>query len=322
MKSIFLFITIALLSSVAIAQQPYNGSFEQWSTRLQPDGWGTWAAVYYVYNNALGDSMMKLAARDSSTHADYPHDTISVRLTVDTVSLPSLGPQTYAGFLSYGGAYYIRPPDTARGLHFGYYPYKKMPDSLIFDYKYIPAPGFTDTALAIMTMQRFDSAIQTEISYLSTSWRIDTASVWTHVAIPLRALYNNTVTLPPDTIQLIFLSSVAYPLHRGTTLWLDSEHFDASINILPTAINDISHLRGITAYPNPANSAVNILIQQEDAGSSIYIYDASGRSVYSGTLDKLHTTINTQELNDGIYTIRIHSVDHLTIYSGNISIVR
>lgn len=324
MRKVFLFIAIALMSLQASAQQPYNGSFEQWSNGLQPDGWGTWAAVYAQYNAVLGDSMLRLAARDSLTHANYPHDTISVRLTVDTITLPAQGLVTLAGFISYGGASYVAPPDTAPGLRFGYYPYKKMPDSLIFDYKYVPAIGFNDSALVIMTMQRFDSTIQKEISYLSASWLLDTTSQWTHRAFPLGALYNDTVTLAPDTIQLIFLSSVASHMHRGTTLWLDSVHFDAGVNVIvdtTVGITNIGQMKGVTAYPNPANKQLNILVQPNEIGSGIELYDAEGKLVCTAIIDKAHFIISTQHLSEGLYTIKVHSTDRLTLYSGRISLL-
>ena len=107
MKKVFLFIAMAVATSGISAQQVYNGNFETWFSRLQPDGWGTWAAAIVNYNVALGDSLNRLAWRDSTTHASYPypHDTLSVRLVVDTCTFPSQGQITLAGFISLGGAF-------------------------------------------------------------------------------------------------------------------------------------------------------------------------------------------------------------------------
>ena len=323
MKKVFLFIALAVVTSTVSAQQLYNGSFETWYSRLQPDGWGTWAAAIANYNGVLGDSLNRLVWRDSTTHASYPNDTLSVRMVVDTCTFPSQGQLTLAGFISLGGAFYVPPPDTAPGLYFGYYPYKKKPDSLIFDYKYIPAAGYFDSAVVVMTMNRFDSIHQAEVMYLYNSWILDTASAWTHHSIPLVGKYAVIDTFAPDSIQLVIISSVASHLHRGTTLWLDSIHFDASVNIIdtPLAVIDFKYINVVNAYPNPASSRLNILVQPSEVGSSIQLYDADGREVYSGIIDRQNYSINTQSLAAGIYSLRIPSSDHITIYCGQVSIV-
>lgn len=321
MKKVFLFIALAMTTTAMSAQQIYNGSFEAWYSRLQPDGWGTWAAAVAPYNGALGDSLIRLAWRDSTIHANYPHDTLSVRLVVDTCTFPSQGQLTLAGFISLGGAFYVPPPDTAPGLYYGYYPYKKRPDSLIFDYKYIPAAGYYDSALVVMTMNRYDSAHQSEVMYLYNSWLLDTASAWTHIRIPLVDYYAVHDTFAPDSIQLIILSSVASHLHRGTTLWLDSIHFDAKVDIRDTTgIINIQNIKGVKAYPNPANNQLNILVQPDEVGSRLQLYDADGREVYNAIIPRQDFIINTVRLADGIYSLQVHSTDRLTVYRGKITV--
>ena len=325
MKKVFLFFGMALMVTALSAQQLYNGSFEQWSSFTNPDGWGTWATAVGQYNQVLGDSLGRLASKDSLVHANYPNDTSSVRIIVDTITMPAQGQVTLSGFIAYGGAFYNPPPDTPAGLQFGYYPYTKMPDSLIFDYMFIPATAYDDSALVVMTMERFDSTVQQEVSYLSAAWLLAPATQWTHQAIPLKALYNDTVTLPPDSIQLIVFASVAANKHVGTTLILDTIHFDASVDILDstdtTGIVNIQNIRGVKAYPNPANGRLNILVQQSEIGSGIELFDATGRQVYAGKIDQAAYLINTECLSDGVYSIRVNSTDRLTIYTGHVSIV-
>ena len=325
MKKVFLFLALALMTSTMSAQQLYNGSFETWYSRLQPDGWGTWAAAVAQFNGPLGDSLIRLAWRDSTTHANYPypHDTLSVRMVVDTCTFPFQGQLTLAGFISLGGAFYVPPPDTAPGLYYGYYPYKKKPDSLIFDYKYVPAAGFYDSALVVMTMNRFDSIHQTEVFYLSYSWLLDTASSWTHHSIPLVNYYAVHDTFAPDSIQLIIISSVAGHLHQGTSLWLDSIHFDASVNIIdtPLGVINVQYVRGINAYPNPCTGQLNILVQPSEVGSSIQMYDAEGREVYNARISRQDFILNTECLPDGVYSLRVHSTDGLTIYTGRVTVM-
>jgi len=316
---------MAWMVNVLCAQQLNNGSFEQWSSFTNPDGWGTWATSVGQFNGPLGDSLSRLVTKDSLDHANYPNDTFSVRMTVDTITMPAQGQVTLAGFIAYGGAFYNPPPDTPAGLQFGYYPYTKKPDSLIFDYKYIPAAGYFDTALVVMTMNRFDSASQSEVWYLSHSWILDTTSFWTHISIPIKDYYLVNDTFKPDSIQLIVFSSVAANKHLGTTLWLDTIHFDASVDIIidtfPAGIANIQNLRGVKAYPNPANDQLNILVQADEVGSTLELYDAEGRKVYSGIIDRPSYSINTQCLSEGVYSIKVNSTDRLTIYTGRVTVV-
>ena len=115
MKKAFLFFGLVLVTTALSAQQLYNGSFEQWSSFTNPDGWGTWATAIGQFNGVLGDSLGRLVTKDSLDHANYPNDTNSVRMTVDTITLPAQGQVTLAGFIAYGGAFYNPPPDTPAG---------------------------------------------------------------------------------------------------------------------------------------------------------------------------------------------------------------
>jgi len=317
-----------LMSAAMSAQQIYNGNFESWYSPYNPDGWGTWATTVGQFNGALGDSLGRLCRKDSLDHANYPNDTNSVRLMVDTITFPSqTSPVTLAGFIALGGAFYNSLPDTPVGLQFGYYPYTARPDSLIFEYKYIPAAGSDDTAIVVMTMNRYDSAAGNETWYIYESWLLSPVDSWTHVALPLDYLIDRlTDTLRPDSIQLYVISSLSQ-IHRGTTLWLDTIRFDASVDIIdsldtfPAGISNIQNIRGVKAYPNPADAALHILVQPGDVGSGIELYDAEGRQAYRATIDNASYTIDTRCLPDGVYSLRVYSTDRLTVYTGRITVV-
>ena len=310
------------MSAAISAQNIYNGNFESWYSPLNPDGWGTWASTVGQLNATVGDSLGRLCMKDSLDHANYPNDTNSVRMTVDTITLPAQGLVTLAGFIALGGAYYNALPDTPVGLQFGYYPYSAEPDSLIFEYKYIPAAGFDDTAIVVMTMNRYDSASGTEVMYIDTSWLLSPVSQWTHVAYKLNYLIPPGDTLAPDSIQLFVISSL-YQQHRGTTLWLDTIRFDASVDIIydTTGITNIQNMHGVKAYPNPADGELHVLVQSKDVGSGIELYDADGRQAYHSTIDNTSYIIDTRSLPDGVYSLRVHSTDRLTVYTGRITIV-
>jgi hypothetical protein len=323
MSKLLLLLSLLCVTTLLSAQQVYNGSFETWYSPTNPDGWGTWALTISQFNGAFGDSLVRLAARDSVEHANYPNDTVSLRLTVDTATLPGQYQVTLAGFASLGGASYT-PPPLGTGLEFGYYPYIDRPDSLIFDYKYIPAAGYTDSALVVMTMERFDSASQIELYYIAESWLLDTTSQWTHVALHLDYLSGDTFTLNPDSIQIYFIASVAANKHRGTTLWIDTVHFDASVNPIdtpPTGISDIKNIKRISTYPNPADNEFHIVVPQTEIGSTTRLFDPDGKVVYQGNILSTDQIIDTRRLAPAIYSLEIRSIDHLTVYHGLATVV-
>jgi Secretion system C-terminal sorting domain len=322
MKRCGLFLFFISLSVGLWAQQPFNGSFERWSSPTNPDGWGTWATVASA-NPVVSDSMIRFARKDSlNVPGIYSSDTSSVRLAVDTITLPSQGQVTLAGFVCLGGATNAAYPDTPVGLRFGFYPYRKYPDSLILDYKYSPAG--IDTALVVMTMIRFDSASQHEVKYLNNSWTIAASSGWAHMSIPLFNYYQNLDTFLPDSIQLYVLSSISANPQIGTTLWLDSVHFDASVNIIidtfPLGISPVNKGK-VSIYPNPADTHFDLLLPESESGCSVQLYDAEGRQVYTGKAERTLSAIDTRSLPDGNYVLKVHSTDHLTVYSGHVSVI-
>lgn len=312
-----------MLSITLPAQQLYNGGFELWSSPANPDGWGTWASAVGQYNSILGDSLQRLALRDTINFAaNNAQDSTSVKLVVDTCSFPSQGLLTLPGFIAYGGAFYAAYPDTPAGLRFGYYPYSKKPDSLIFDYKYVPATANNDSALVIMTMNRYDSALSIEVIYVSQSWLLTPTNTWTHLVLPINYLV--TDTLKPDSIQLIFLSSVASAPHRGTALWLDTIHFDAGVDIIDTVntgIANIGNSAKVKAYPNPSGNSLNVILPQQETGSIIELIDGTGQVLYNAAANTCNNTIDTKTFCEGIYTLRIYSADSLTTYTGRVSIL-
>ena len=313
-------ILICMLSFTAFGQQIPNGSFKYWGSSYTPDGWGTWASAIAPYNNTSALSLSKLASKDTAA-LDYPQDSATLKLTVDTVTLPSQGLITLAGFASLGGSGYTGPPNGS-GLTFGYLSYTAKPDTLYFDYKYT-TPAADDTAAIIMILTGFDSTSNMHTTYLVQTWLLPLASQWRrNNAISLINLYNPALHGHPDSLQLIFYSSVSSSPHIGTTLWIDSLHFDASVNpptVGISASNDFENT--VYAYPNPSYGRLEIDIPIRCRGSKVKLVDTEGREAYSGYLTDTHNLISTSGLSSGTYSLLIYSTDGLTRYRGRISIV-
>ena len=297
--------------TTAVAQQIPNGNFENWGSSYSPDGWGTWAGATSIA------SMAKLATIDTGI-GQQTNGRASLRLSVDTVTVPFQGQITLSGFAVLGGARYIAPP-SGTGIQYGSLPYIQLPDTLFFDYKYLAATGSYDTALMTMLLTRYDTASHSRKTFLGFTLGIDTASQWTTRVLPLQKLYDSTITGLPDTLQIIFYASLG-AAHRGATLWVDSLRFDASV-IVVSSIEDIKDANVIYAYPNPTQQAIHVVAKPEVMGSRIALLDMQGREVYSGKIDKNPFTISTTDLPSGCYSLQVTSVNPSTTSHGKINIV-
>lgn len=70
------------------------------------------------------------------------------------------------------------------------------------------------------------------------------------------------------------------------------------------------------AYPNPANTELNIQINEATKGASISLFSANGQLVYESILNQ-NTLLDTKAFANGIYTVLLRKegqVIHQTLY--------
>ena len=71
-------------------------------------------------------------------------------------------------------------------------------------------------------------------------------------------------------------------------------------------LNDLSDSNFITIYPNPVKNTLNIKLKNQiQADASLF--DVNGRKVLEQKIQALNTSINIEDLNAGIYVLKIHS---------------
>ncbi len=179
-----------------------NGSFEMWDTTFMPPR--PTGYTYYTRNNlpvVVADSNARwgnLCARMESLLQDTGlHGNVFNGRIVDARNpFPDM----------WGGSPYtlLQPPD-----------------SIIFYYKYTYTQQ--DTAEVYMVLKKFGAPIDAYPggngvrSFLIT----DTTSQWQRYSAPIGWLSRT-----PDTVFLAFLSTTRYHPKTGSTLWIDSVHFD------------------------------------------------------------------------------------------------
>ena len=82
-----------------------------------------------------------------------------------------------------------------------------------------------------------------------------------------------------------------------------------------SAINNMNSLANVSIYPNPVVSLINIQIDDNDVNSyQVEIINITGQKVFTNSYSNLSTSVNVENLNSGIYFIRI-TADNKKIYN-------
>ncbi len=206
MKGKFTILAVFLASFLtSFAQQPPNGSFENFSDPFTPVGW---IGVEDLSQNILGLQSSIFTFQDTTT---FTKGSASIKLVTDTIPHYVQLVGVIPGIISLGtGMLDINNNPVFFGIPFNY-----RPDSIIFDYK-LTSPGL-DTAGAQLTLTRHDSAVFYHGLLLAPD------SNWVHMAVSLTGGYSNSNF--PDNIQIQFVASYGNNPVIGTTLHVDDLHF-------------------------------------------------------------------------------------------------
>ncbi|MEI7595526.1 MAG: T9SS type A sorting domain-containing protein [Bacteroidota bacterium] len=143
-----------------------------------------------------------------------------------------------------------------------------------------------------------------------------TATAGTLLAATIQ-LNGNFTTVPKDTILLgadnTYLGSTAiastiYINVGGTFDWYSSSSIPvvglSLQNPTTVSVNNINANKEVVVYPNPANNMLNIVNAGNDA--KITIMNSLGQVVFN-TIATGNTTINTENLSEGVYFVKVNS---------------
>ena len=181
-------------------QQPTNGSFETWTSGINPDGW-------VDVETLLGAPSSFLTFKDTS----HTVGSFSVKILADSIAGVTQG-QVIGGLISLGtGALSNTGSPQFTGV-----PFTSRPDTLIFDFKY-STPGLDTAAVFLSLTKQFTDQV------IGVGFALTPVAGWTHVAIPLGTFYNDANS--PDTIQLQFSASNAQVSIVGSALNVDGLRF-------------------------------------------------------------------------------------------------
>jgi nitrogen fixation protein FixH len=135
---------------------------------------------------------------------------------------------------------------------------------------------------------------------------------------------NPEIVIEPINSQLVYGNPLVFEVAESDlTLFCDASsnkymaNMPQSLNKTIANIIDTSNsaLLNIKAYPNPSSNELNVVIDNENESiTQIEIFDAIGNSVIKiesqeNSIHKLENAclVNTRNLKDGIYIIRVRS---------------
>jgi Secretion system C-terminal sorting domain len=297
MKKLFTILFVSAMSTASFAQQLPNVGFENW-TNFSPNSWGTLDGAF----GGLG-AYRSFGLQDT-TVGNFNGGKSAVKLSQDSTKFPPI-------FSSLPGILYLGKGAYKNGVVTPSFPYTKRPDTLFLAYKVQESTNNDTCSMTLVLTNGASVVLGGKLEFKNVS------NTWQNIYVPLQTLYSSSNN--PDTLRLLFTAGQSPSRLRKASLWIDDVYFNAAVTI--TGIADAPAIvNGVNAYPNPANSTVTVRISQDEIGSPISLYDAQGREVYQGILNSENHAIDTRNLVDGIYSIRVLSVDHITRYNGKISI--
>jgi len=126
----------------------------------------------------------------------------------------------------------------------------------------------------------------------------------------LQNLGSTVVSTLPDSFPFVFFckkGDVASVVETVGTHWEDTISISTTFECAASGINDLTTQSSLIIFPNPVSEELQVQMQHP-SGSSLAIkgYDVLGNFVFESTTTDDVTMINTTELANGFYFIRVN----------------
>jgi hypothetical protein len=190
------------------------------------------------------------------------------------------------------------------------------------NYTFYP-PGPTTTA-NLMRNTNYDINVTTDFDAIISVWidlnadGIYDASEWMQVCTTSVASVVNTVSFPiPGTAAVgptgmrIRSREVANQNGAGdaclTMFSGESEDYVVGIEV-NVGTNEVQAIKNMAVYPNPTSGKLTVFLTENSEGSTVEVYDATGRIVKSSFLQNaLRTDFDMSAFADGMYVVKVQS---------------
>lgn len=142
--------------------------------------------------------------------------------------------------------------------------------------------------------------ITTNSNQLTSSNELGCTYQWLVNGYPIPGA--TSLTYITDSIGSNFYYSVIATNTSGCSAISDSV-------TITTGINSLSDFSSFQLFPNPANSKLNVAVDEKFIGSAFTIYDLTGKKVKSAYLTSQYSAINIEQLDSGLYIAEIKTED-------------
>jgi hypothetical protein len=122
----------------------------------------------------------------------------------------------------------------------------------------------------------------------------------------------NTSTLGNiDSLKFFMYSSDVGNFGINTPLFFAMDNFTNTSSTV--GLNEQTDVLNFSVFPNPFSNNLSISLNYISELTTIVISDVTGKIVYSSQLNQLNTTINLDELQEGIYFLELMNGTHKSV---------
>lgn len=316
MKKTLLFIFPLCIFFLSAKAQIPNAGFENWTDNGEYetlDDYFTSHDIYFPFGQAFGvvysSSVLKVAGRTG----DYA---VAVKNATEYVLLTSEFTDTIPGFIALW-----KSDSDIEGMAIS-----QRPTALTGYFKFnqgaLPSSETKDTARIYVVLTKTTTAGQEGDSIGGGLLNIyETTTEWTPFTVPINYINGST----PDSLFFGVMSSLQvepdpdideYTIHPATQITVDD------IALVGVTGNKIPlFAKGVQTYPNPAVDEVHIKNIPQGA-ALIQVVDYTGAQVKTVIVGAALETINTSDLNTGLYHYSIIDTNGELIYASRFSVAR
>jgi hypothetical protein len=147
-------------------------------------------------------------------------------------------------------------------------------------------------------------SVKTSIANNSFQWQTDTGSGFYNIIDGTQYNGANNDTLEVLNTTLANNAQLFRCILNSHTCTDTSEV--AILTVYSTAgVKEVNEQKLFSIYPNPAYSIINVSVNKQLIGTTYYITDQLGRKIMTGILNKENSTIELDNLSEGIYMFSI-----------------
>ncbi|HEX7412697.1 MAG TPA: T9SS type A sorting domain-containing protein [Bacteroidia bacterium] len=289
-KTLLLTAATTLFFGFANAQNAIpNPGFESWTSQGSYDDCAGWGTIDQPVSSAC---FCKGTSVKTAVAGEFHSGALAIKLK----TLSVFG-QTAPGISATGTI-----NQTTQAIDGGVV-YNLRPDSIVGWYRY--APTGTDTGSVDITLSKWSGTARTVVGHARFIKTISVSS-YARFAVPL----TYSLTIAPDTMVIILLSSSTTAAQVGSTMFVDDLDlvFNASGIVNNNTTNSL-----VSIYPNPNNGVFNLSISQFDNNktNSVEVYNTIGECVYRQSITSTNCQINVSDLAVGVYQFTIYNSEFI-----------